>query len=301
MTNQTVPQAVGRSLGRGAVLAAAVTALSLSGGPAAHADDGGLLDGGTQIVGEAGEQVVEPVVQTVEPVVPPPVQQPVEAAVEQVVAPAVAEAEQTVEATVRVVEQAAEPVVAAVEPVTPAPAEPTLAAVPGGAQAPAAPRAPVLGGPSTGGIADQSVPAGAPHVTAQRTSSGGQDRSDAAAGTDLVDLAPRAMARPTILVQDPEPNDPSEDERIRALTNALMHMWAGEEAPGAVDAGLAGREATDLLARAAPSGPITLLLGLLLGSLSLVLARRRLDGSSDGCRSRRSSSVMVVAGRTGRP
>lgn len=280
MTNQKLSDAVGHSCRRVGVLAAATILLSLSGGPAAHADDGGLLGDAVDLVGETGDQVVEPVVQTVESAAPQPVQEVVEP-VQQAVEPAVAAAEQVVEETVRVVEPATEPVVRVAKPAPPPAAEPVEDAVAEEAPtpAPAPPRAPAVGGAGTSHPGDGSGPDPAAHVsTAQQVPNDDQHRSDAADGTDFADLAPRAMARPTILLQDPEVEDPVVDEELRSLVNALMQMWAG---PGAVDAGLAGREAPDAQMLGPTSGMVPVLLGLLLGTLSLSIRRVLVRHSGD--------------------
>lgn len=282
MTNQKLSDAVGHSCRRVGVLAAATILLSLPGGPAAHADDGGLLGDAVDLVGETGDQVVEPVVQTVESAAPQPVQEVVEP-VQQAAEPAVAAAEQAMEETVHVVEQATEPVVRVAKPAPPPAAEPVEDAVAEEAAAPtptpAPPRAPAVGGAGTSHPGDGSGPDPAAHVsTAQQVSNDDPARSGAGEGAHLADLAPRAMGRPAILLQEPEVEDPVVDEELRSLVNALMQMWAG---PGAVDAGLAGREAPDAQLLGPTSGMLPVLLFLLLGTLSLSIRRVLVRHSGD--------------------
>jgi hypothetical protein len=289
MLKQT-PTPAGRHLwGRAGVLVGAAVWLSLVGSPAVHAGDGGLLDDAAEVVDGVAGQAVEPVTQTAPSSVPPPVDQAVAPTVQPVVSSTATAAEETVEeaveaaveAVVRTAEQATEPVVRVIKPTTRPAAEPVAAAdqVVKPAPAPVAPHDPVTGAPN--GSGDVSHHGGAADVTA-----GVQDEQHpghAADRAQVTDLAPRAEARPGIDLPRPDGgDDPRPDPELWERTLALMEMWAGQNAPSAVSAGLPGHEATGpptLEASAMRHLLLGLLLGVLLGAmlglLSLVLTRRR--------------------------
>lgn len=287
MLKQTPTPAAGRHLwGRAGVLVGAAVWLSLVVTPAAHAGDGGLLDDPVEVLDGVAGQVVEPVTPTAPSSVPPPVDQAVAPTVQPVVSPTATAAEETVEeaveAVVRTAEQAAEPVVRVIKPTTRPAAEPVAAAgqVVKPAPAPVAPHDPVTGAPN--GSGDVSHHGGAADVTA-----GVQDErhpGHAADRAQVTDLAPRAEARPGIDLPRPDGgDDPRPDPELWERTLALMEMWAGQNAPSAVSAGLPGHEATGpptLEASAMRHLLLGLLLGVLLGAmlglLSLVLTQRRL-------------------------
>ena len=280
MINQWISVGMHRLLTRACVVGLAVVGLLLYGVPASHADGDGLLEDVTQVVGATAEQVVEPAAPVTQPV-----QQPVQQVVESVVQPVVAPAEQTVEAVVRTVEETAQPVVKAAEPVvkTVEPAvhragetgakavEPVVESAP----APVAPHAPVAAAPngsSTGGVSAQG---GAQPDAGAKGSRHEQRHADTAVRTLRTDLAPRAVGG-VVIARNPGSGsgsgpDQAEDEALWALTNELMHLWAADPAPNAVNSGLPGGGMGALTLWRAP-----LLLGLLLGFLSLVLSRRRL-------------------------
>lgn len=291
MSSQETTYVTRRPLGRPGLVLAAVFWLSLTAAPPARADDGGLLGDTAQVVGGTAEQALDPVLETVQPTAPQPLQEAVEPAVPQIVEPVttqvdqtveavVRDAEQTVKATVRVAEQAVEPVVRVAEPTSRQAEEPAVKAVDpaaGSARTPAPP-APGIAATTTAGGADgvsvpgaaQPVPAGTQDRGDERLPPGAEDRPA------IADLAPRAMGASAVLhvphggdaVRDGD--DPRPDQRLWTLTNRLMHLWA---APNGVDAGLPGDGGGS---SRAPGifDPIPMLLGLLLGFLSLVLARR---------------------------
>lgn len=279
MLKQMASPAFRHSSGLAGVLAGATVWLLFLGSPAAHAGDGGLLDDATQVVEGATEQVVEPVADAVQSPVPPLVEQAAEPVVQQAVVPTAPEPEKTVKATVRAAEQTVEPVVEVITSTTRSAGERVEAVdrVLESAAAPA-PQRPVSGAPA--GSVDAQEQGGGEHVAAGTQGPGDEQHPQPAADrTDLPDLAPRAVARPSIDPPHSDDDDPSPDRELWALTEALMRMWAGEYGPGAVNAGLAGHGETG------PRTPETsavvplllgLLLGLLLCFLSLVLARRRL-------------------------
>ncbi len=278
MINQWVSPGMHRLLARACVLMLTIVGLLLSGVPASHADGDGLLEDTVNVVGATAEQVVEPAAPVTQPV-----QQPVEQAVESVVEPVVAPVEQTVEAVVRTVEETAQPVVKAAEPVvrTVEPAvdragetgakavEPVVESAP----APVAPHAPVKGDPNvspTGGVSDQG---GAQPDAGAKGSRHERRHANTAVRTLRTDLAPRAVGG-VVIARNPGSGSgqgQAEDEALWALTNELMHLWAADPAPNAVNSGLPGGGMGALTLWRAP-----LLLGLLLGFLSLVLSRRRL-------------------------
>lgn len=285
MLKQT-PTPAGRHLwGRAGVLVGAAVWLSLVGSPAAHAGDGGLLDDAAEVVDGVAGQAVEPVTQTAPSSVPPPVDQAVAPTVQPVVSPTATAAEETVEeaveAVVRTAEQAAEPVVRVIKPTTRPAAEPEAAAgqVVKPAPVPVAPHDPVTGAPN--GSGDVSHHGGAGDLTA-----GVQDEQHPGPAADraqVTDLAPRAEARPGIHLSRPDGgDDPRPDPELWERTLALMEMWAGQNTPSAVSAGLPGHEATGpptLEASAMRHLLLGLLLGVALGAmvglLSLVLTRQR--------------------------
>jgi hypothetical protein len=179
------------------------------------------------------------------------VQEAVEPAVSQVVEPVVSRAEQTVTAAVKNPEQATQPVAEVVkpevrraeEPVQEPEAEAAVRVVT------AAPQAPVANGPTGSHAVDASGHKGTRPVNAA-TREPRDDRRPSAA-------AHRA------------------DQELWSLTNALMQMWARDNVPGSVNAGLPGD--AGISARALGTLPMApLLLGLLMGCLSLVHARRLL-------------------------
>ena len=264
-----------RLLGRASLLVATASWFVLSGGAPAQADDGGLLPGPAPSIVESATQAVEPVVQTAASAVSP-LEQAVAPTVQQALEPAVTAAEEAIEPAVTVAEEAVgpgsrtveaavhhtvDPVVEAVEPVV----EPVAV--------PAEPQVPVDPGPNSSHPVEESPLSGAPVVEGGAPVRASQQvRSRTADAIRLTDLAPRATGRTWFL--DDHAAGADHDPTLWALTNALMHHYAGDPLPGSFDAGLdAGpppRAASVHTLWAAP-----LLLGLL-GVLCLALSRRRL-------------------------
>ena len=266
-----------RLLGRASLLVATASWFVLSGGAPAQADDGGLLPGPAPSIVESATQAVEPVVQTAASAVSP-LEQAVAPTVQQALEPAVTAAEEAIEPAVTVAEEAVgpgsrtveaavhhtvDPVVEAVEPVV----EPVAV--------PAEPQVPVDPGPNSSHPVEESPLSGAPVVEGGAPVRASQQvRSTTADGIRLTDLAPRATGRTWFLDDHATGADHDHDPTLWALTNALMHHYAGDPLPGSFNAGLdAGtppRAASVHTHWAAP-----LLLGLL-GVLCLALSRRRL-------------------------
>jgi hypothetical protein len=258
--------------GRAGLLIAATLWLLLSGGPAAHADDPGLLQDPAPSILQPATQAVEPVVQTAATAVPPPEEQAVAPSVQHAVEPAVTAAEEAVEPAVKAGGHAVAPGSKVVEGAVRPPVEPAVKPAAEGAAVPAAEgpategaAAPAAEGPATEGpVKSLVVP------TEPRTAK--QSNSKTADPTRRADLAPRATGRAWILADhgvgddEDQPQDPS----VWALTNALMHQIAGDPLPGWINAGLPPGAVSVPTPWTAP-----LLLGLL-GFFCLVVARRRL-------------------------
>ena len=244
MIHRRISPVVPRLPGRAGLLIAATLWLLLSGGPAAHADDRGLLQDPVPSIVEAATQAVEPVVQTAATAVPPPEEQAVAPAVQQAVEPAVTAVEEAVEPAVKAAGHAVAGTgaVTAVEPAAEGPAE----------EAAEGPVEPVLV-PTEPGTAKPSHSRTADH-------------------THRADLAPRATGRTWILADHGagDDEDQAQDPSVWELTNALMHQIAGDPLPGWINAGLPPGAVSVRTPWTAP-----LLLGLL-GFLCLVVARRRL-------------------------
>lgn len=263
-----------RPLGRVGVLVVVVLLFLLFGSPVSHAEEGGLLGEAAQTVETAAEPivaVVEPVVQTAQPAVQQPIEQAVPAveetvdAVGQAVEPAV---HQPVKAVTRIVEPAVHQPVAPVVKVV----EPVIESAP----VPVTPQAPIAGSPNSQPV-EVPDPHGTEHVDAGAKGPAHQQRhSETAERTHVTDLAPRAMGGPVILersgggVTQGDGDDP-EDPALWALTNALMHLLAGDPLPDAIDAGLPA----GVTSARTPWTALLLGTGLLLAVLSLVLDRRR--------------------------
>ncbi|MFC7727363.1 hypothetical protein ACFQW6_19805 [Nocardioides sp. GCM10028917] len=292
-TNQTDSPVVRAWLGRAAALAGATLLMSLSAGPGAHADDG-LLGDVTEVAGAVTQPVAEPVAQTVQSAVPQPVQQVVEPAVSQVMQPVVSHAEQTVEATVKSTEQTVEAAVKdaeqavqpvsevikpevrrAEEPVEQPQAQPQTAdRVVRSAPAPAASQEAVTGDATSSHVDDESGHKGAKPVSAATREPGNKRRSSAATLREHVtDQAPRGTTG-TVAPQQSDEREDLSAEALWNLTNALMHMWAGDNTPGSVDAGVPG-DGTGARAQGTSSMGGRLL-GLLMVCLSLAVGRRLL-------------------------
>ncbi|HYH74271.1 MAG TPA: hypothetical protein VD764_13720 [Nocardioides sp.] len=246
------------------------------------------------MAGAVTQPVAEPVAQAVQSAVPQPVQQVVEPAVSQVVEPVVSHAEQTVEATVKNTEQAVEAAVKnaekAVQPVSDVikpelrrPEEPveqpqaqpqTADRVVRSAPVPGAPQEPVAGDATSSHVNDESGHEGAQPVTAVAREPGeGRRSSGPALRNHITDQAPRGTTETVAPHQIDEREDLSA-EALWNLTNALMHMWAGDNTPGSVNAGLPG-DGTGARAQ----GTFSMagrLLGLLMVCLSLAVGRRLL-------------------------
>ena len=287
MTSQTDPP-LRRWPGRGAVLVGATLVLSLSAGPGAHADDGGLLGGATQVVEEATQPVVQTAVDAVQPAIPQPVQEAVAPVVEHVVEPAASHAEQAVKAVPgadpaahpvgEVVEPGVRPAEEPVEESVEAPAAQNVHPVVGSAPAPAASQAPVPGGPTSGHAVDGP----------------GDGTSVADPCASVTDLPPRGMAVSDIVRHPGRGDVLSAHQALWNLANALMHMWLDENARRSVDVGPPEDGLGDVRAFDVPKGGTTDvpepgtssaerlieligligLLGLLAAGLTLGLARQ---------------------------
>lgn len=246
MINQRVSPGTSRLLGRAGVLVGAALWFSLSSSPASHADEDGLLAEAAHIVEAAPGLAVEPVVEAVEPAAP------------QAVEPAAPAAEQAVQPVVRVVEPVARQTVeSAVKVVTSAPA-------------PVASQVPIIGSSNGSHTVALSNQIAAQHVNAGvKATADKQRQRETADRAYPIDLAPRAMGESRMLRHFGSDDEQGTDEALWTLTNALMHLWAGDQVPGAINAGLAGGVASAGTPWTAP-----LLLGLL-GFLAIV-ARRRL-------------------------
>ncbi len=266
-----------RLLGRASLLVATASWFVLSGGAPAQADDGGLLPGPAPSIVEGATQAVEPVVQTAASAVSP-LEQAVAPTVQQALEPAVTAAEEALEPAVTVAEEAVGPGSRAVEAAVQHTVDPAVEAVEPVVEpvaVPAEPQAAVVRGPNSSHLVEGSPLSGAPVVDGGATVRAPQQiRSKTADATRLTDLAPRATGRTWFVDDHAAGADHDHDPTLWALTNALMHHYAGDPLPGSFNAGLdAGpppRAASVHTHWAAP-----LLLGLL-GFLCLALSRRRL-------------------------
>lgn len=279
MINPGVSLGRRRLLVRVGVLVVVVLWFLLFGSPVSHADEVGVLEEAAQTVETAAEPivaVVEPVVQTAQPAVQQPLEQAVPAVEEtvdaagQAVEPAV---HQPVKAVIRVVEPAVH------QPVAPTPVEQVVEPVIESAPAPVTPQVPSTVSPNGSQPVEVSDPPGVDRVNAGAKGPGHEQRQpETAERTYATDLAPRALGGPVILQRSGggdtrgDGDDP-EDPALWALTNALMHLLAGDPLPGAIDAGLPA----GVTSARTPWTALLLGTGLLLAGLSLVLERRRTE------------------------
>ncbi len=236
MTNPKNSPMPRRRSGRAAVVAGATLVLALSAGPGAHADDAGLLDGITQVAGQATEPIVQPVVQPVVQPIVQPVVESVQGAVPQPVQ----------EAAEPVVEQVAEPVrqvAEVVEQVTHSSEEPagTPAREPAGGQAGQSGDDPAEtpaqgtvghGAPGSAGAAgadaaESAVAQHAPGGPSDGHAGDGPGHVDAPAPVAIScpDLPPRA-ATSLVALHSGDHEAPSDQWTVWDVTNALMHMSA---------------------------------------------------------------------------
>jgi hypothetical protein len=278
MINRRKSPPARRLLGLASLLVATASWFVLSGGAPAEADDGGLLsDPATTTILEGATQAVEPVVQTAASAVSP-LEQAVAPTVQQAVPPAVTAAEEALEPAVTVAEEAVapgsraleadvhhtvDPAVEAVEPVV----EPVAV--------PAEPQAPVVRGPNSNHPVEGTPPSGAPVVDTGATVRAAQQiRSKTTDAIRLTDLPPRATSRTWFLDDHAAGADHDEGSTLWALTNALMHHYAGDPLPGSFNAGLdAGPPPRAARVHTHWAAPLLL---VLLGLLCLALSRRRL-------------------------
>lgn len=254
MTNQTGSPLLLRWPGRIAVLAGATLVFPLSAAPVAHADDGGLLGGVTQVVGGATQPVVPPAVQSA---VPQPVQEAVEPVVEAVVEPAESQAEQAAPPVTEVVEPAVRRAENQGEQPVEDPAAQDVDPAVGSAQAPVTPQAPVPGGPTSSHAVDGPGHGGSEPSAAATNGPRDEQRPSGVGGcTGVSDLPPRAMAV-SALLQHPGRIAGESEQALWDLTNALMHLWVEGDAPRSVDVGSPDGGVNDLRAFGLPDGGTT--------------------------------------------